>query len=38
MNNRKTEYDVKCKKYTISIDRPKKKLKGEICVKANGNV
>jgi hypothetical protein len=34
MNNWKTEYDVKCKQYTISIERPKKKLKGKICVKA----
>jgi hypothetical protein len=35
MNHGKTEYDVKCKQYTINvqytitIDRPKKKLNGK---------
>jgi hypothetical protein len=43
MNHRKTECDAKCKQYTInaqyniSIDHPKKKLKGENCLKAKGD-
>jgi hypothetical protein len=30
MNHQKTQCDVKCKQYTISIGRHKKKLKVEI--------
>jgi hypothetical protein len=37
MNLQKPECDVKCKQYAISIDRPKKKLKGENCMKAKGD-
>jgi hypothetical protein len=44
MNHRETECDAKCKQYpinaqyTISIDHPEKKLKGENCMKAKGRL
>jgi hypothetical protein len=38
MNHPKEEYDVKCKQYTISIDRPKKEAQGRNLCESQGGM
>ncbi len=37
LNHWKPECDAKCKHYTINAQYTRKKTKGEICMKANGD-